>query len=491
MEERRVACYIRVSTQEQAAHGFSVGEQETRLRKYCEAHEWTIAGVYEDPGFSGAYLDRPGIQKLIRDVDLGIFDTVLVWKLDRLSRSQKNTMYMIEDVFLKHDINFISMNENFDTSTPFGRAMVGILSVFAQLDRDQITQRMTMGRIGRAKAGYYSGGSQPPIGYTYTRADGSEKKTLEVDEYEAMQVRMVFDLFLNGLDGKDMTFTEIAKYMAAHYTNRYGGWKQRSTISRMLTNPVYIGKVKFSGDFYDGMHEPIISEDTFDKAQVKYQRYIQNFSQSIQNFNGSYLLTGLIHCGVCGGRYFVTSVKNTHATAAIKPYYHSYTCYGRKPVKKGMAKNGKCSNTIYKMEVLDDYVLKEIQKLKETSELIGDLRTGPKDDKTAAIDSRIRELDKQMGKLVDLYQLGTIAFDEIRRRTDAIRAERDKLKGELEHEKRPDGVISETEFGDRLDAFDADIFSALDIGHKQAIVRSLINKIVIYPDSIEIRWAFH
>ena len=143
------------------------------------------------------------------------------------------------------------------------------------------------------------------------------------------------------------------------------------------------------------------------------------------------------------------------------------------------------------MEVLDAYVLDEIQKLKENPELIGDLRTGPKDDKTAAIESRIRELDKQMGKLVDLYQLGTIAFDEIRKRTDAIRAERDKLKGELEHEKRPDGVISETEFRDRLDAFDADIFSDLDIERKQAIVRSLINKIVIYPDLIEIHWAFH
>lgn len=490
--ERRVACYIRVSTQEQAAHGFSVGEQETRLRKYCEAHEWTIAGVYEDPGFSGAYLDRPGIQKLIRDVDLGIFDTVLVWKLDRLSRSQKNTMYMIEDVFLKHNINFISMNENFDTSTPFGRAMVGILSVFAQLDRDQITQRMTMGRIGRAKAGYYSGGSQPPIGYTYTRADGSEKKTLEVDEYEAMQVRMVYDLFLNGLDGKDMTVSDITRYMAAHYSNRYGGWQHPCTVSRMLVNPVYIGKVKFSGEFYDGVHEPIISEETFEKAQEKYQRYVQNFSQSIQNFNGRYLLTGLIHCGVCGSRYFVSSVKNYHAsTANIRPYYHSYTCYGRKPVKKGMAKNGKCTNTIYKMEVLDDYVLSEIRKLKENPELIVDLQIGPKDDKTAAIESRIRELDKQMGKLVDLYQLGTIAFDEIRRRTDGLREERDKLKSELEQEKRPDGVISETEFRDRLDAFDADTFSDLDIERKQAIVRSLINKIVIYPDLIEIRWAFH
>lgn len=489
--ERRVACYIRVSTQEQAAHGFSVGEQETRLRKYCEAHEWTIAGVYEDPGFSGAYLDRPGIQKLIRDVDLGIFDTVLVWKLDRLSRSQKNTMYMIEDVFLKHNINFISMNENFDTSTPFGRAMVGILSVFAQLDRDQITQRMTMGRIGRAKAGYYSGGSQPPIGYTYTRADGGEKKTLEVDEYEAMQVRMVYDLFLNGLDGKDMTFSDITRYMAAHYSNRYGGWQQPCTVSRMLSNPVYIGKVKFSGEFYDGMHEPIISEETFEKAQEKYQRHIQNFSKSIQNFKGCYLLTGLIHCGACGSRYFVTSTKNTNKTASIKPYYHSYACYGRKPVNVDMMKNGRCKNKIYKMEVLDAYVLSEIQKLKENPDLIGDLQIEPRDDKTVGLEARIRELDKQMGKLVDLYQLGTIAFDEIRKRTDAIRAERDKLKGELEHEKRPDGVISETEFRDRLDAFDADIFSDLDIERKQAIVRSLINKIVIYPDSIEIRWSFH
>ena len=489
--ERRVACYIRVSTQEQATHGFSVGEQETRLRKYCEAHEWTIAGVYEDPGFSGAYLDRPGIQKLIRDVDLGIFDTVLVWKLDRLSRSQKNTMYMIEDVFLKHDINFISMNENFDTSTPFGRAMVGILSVFAQLDRDQITQRMTMGRIGRAKAGYYSGGSQPPIGYTYTRADGGEKKTLEVDEYEAMQVRMVYDLFLNGLDGKDMTFSDITRYMAAHYSNRYGGWQQPCTVSRMLSNPVYIGKVKFSGEFYDGMHEPIISEETFEKAQEKYQRHIQNFSKSIQNFKGCYLLTGLIHCGACGSRYFVTSTKNTNKTASIKPYYHSYACYGRKPVNVDMMKNGRCKNKIYKMEVLDAYVLSEIQKLKKNPDLIGDLQIEPRDDKTVGLEARIRELDKQMGKLVDLYQLGTIAFDEIRRRTDAIRAEREKLKGELEHEKRPDGVISETEFRDRLDAFDADIFSDLDIERKQAVVRSLINKIVIYPDSIEIRWAFH
>ncbi len=489
--ERKVACYIRVSTQEQATHGFSVGEQEARLRKYCEAHEWTIINVYEDPGYSGAYLDRPGIQKLIRDVDLGIFDTVLVWKLDRLSRSQKNTMYMIEDVFLKHGVDFISMNENFDTSTPFGRAMVGILSVFAQLDRDQITQRMTMGRIGRAKAGYYSGGSQPPIGYTYTRADGNEKNTLQVDEYEAMQVRMIFDLFLHGLNGKDMTFSDILRYMNEHYTNRYGNWNSKSTIARLLTNPVYIGKVSFGGELYDGIHEHIISDEIFNQAQEKYQRYMQHFSGTIQNYKGMYLLTGLVRCGLCGSRYFISASKNTHSAAKEKPYYHSYICYGRKPVKAAMAKNGKCDNKIYKMEVLDQYVLDEIGKLKKNgfSKEAGSI--APIDDKTAGIESRMRQIDSQMGKLVDLYQLGAIAFDEIRKRTDALREEKEKLKKELEQQKRPDGVVSEKEFQDRLDAFDADTFFNLSIERKQAIVRSLINQIVIYPDSIEIHWAFH
>ncbi|MGC4441164.1 recombinase family protein, partial [Streptococcus suis] len=81
------------------------------------------------------------------------FDTVLVYKLDRLSRSQKDTLYLIEDIFIKNDIAFLSLQENFDTSTPFGKAMIGILSVFAQLEREQIKERMMLGKVGRAKAG--------------------------------------------------------------------------------------------------------------------------------------------------------------------------------------------------------------------------------------------------------------------------------------------------------------------------------------------------
>ena len=148
---KTVAIYCRVSTQEQAAEGYSIGEQQSRLSKFCDAHGWKIVHVYSDPGFSGAKLQRPAIQQLIADCSYGLFDCVLVYKLDRLSRSQKDTLYLIEDVFNVHQIGLVSMCENFDTQSPFGKAMIGILSVFAQLERDQITERMTMGRIGRAK----------------------------------------------------------------------------------------------------------------------------------------------------------------------------------------------------------------------------------------------------------------------------------------------------------------------------------------------------
>ena len=102
---------------------------------------------------------------------------MVVYKLDRLSRSQKDTLTLIENDFLQHHVDFVSVNENFDTATPFGRAMIGMLSVFAQLEKDQITERFTMGRIGRSQAGYYHGGAYAPTGYQY------QNGLLILDEY--------------------------------------------------------------------------------------------------------------------------------------------------------------------------------------------------------------------------------------------------------------------------------------------------------------------
>ena len=163
----RVAVYVRVSTNEQAEEGHSIGVQTEKLQAYCVARGWEVFKVYTDPGFSGSNMDRPALKSLFSDIESGLINTVLVYKLDRLSRSQRDTLYMIEDVFLAQGVDFISMTENFDTSTPLGRAMIGILSVFAQLEREQIKERMAMGNIARAASGLWRGGSGAPIGYDY------------------------------------------------------------------------------------------------------------------------------------------------------------------------------------------------------------------------------------------------------------------------------------------------------------------------------------
>ena len=204
---RRVVIYVRVSTQEQAAEGYSIGEQLERLRLFCKAHDWTLVDEYVDPGYSGATLQRPAISKLISDIEKETFNTILVYKLDRLSRSQKDTMHLIEDVFMVNNIDFISMNENFDTSTPLGRAMIGILSVFAQLERDQIKERMGMGKEARAKEGKWQGGSTVPVGYEYDIASGQ----LVINEYEAIQVREVFNMVLAGVPYKTIAETLTGK----------------------------------------------------------------------------------------------------------------------------------------------------------------------------------------------------------------------------------------------------------------------------------------
>lgn len=121
----KVVIYVRVSTTEQATEGYSIGEQTERLKMYCEAMGWEIVDIFVDPGYSGGDTNRPGLTSMIKTVETTDVDKVVVYKLDRLSRSQKDTLFLIEDVFLKNNTDFVSMNENFDTSTPFGRAMIG------------------------------------------------------------------------------------------------------------------------------------------------------------------------------------------------------------------------------------------------------------------------------------------------------------------------------------------------------------------------------
>ena len=162
------ALYERVSTAEQSKSGYSIGEQKERLESYAKAMGLPTIKHYTDPGFSGGSLKRPAIKQLITDVQNNKISHVIIWRLDRLSRSQRDTLYLVQDVFNKNNVKFMSLNESLDTSTPMGMAMIGIMSAFAELEREQIKERMSMGREARAKAGlYHGGGNFDPLGYNY------------------------------------------------------------------------------------------------------------------------------------------------------------------------------------------------------------------------------------------------------------------------------------------------------------------------------------
>ena len=150
---KHTALYLRVSTEAQADEGYSLAAQAEKLEAYCRMKGIDRFTQYVDGGFSGSNLSRPAVTQLIDCIRRGEVERVVVYKLARLSRSQKDTLYLIEDVFAPHGVDFVSINENIDTGTPYGRAMIGILSAFAQLERENIFLRTRMGMVERVKQG--------------------------------------------------------------------------------------------------------------------------------------------------------------------------------------------------------------------------------------------------------------------------------------------------------------------------------------------------
>lgn len=322
------ACYVRVSTENQKEN-YSIEEQKSRLRAFCEAKDIVIGKMYVDGGYSGGNLRRPALQELLRR--LPEYDLVIVYKLDRLSRSQKDTLMLIEDYFLARKVDFISVCENFDTSTPLGRAMIGMLSVFAQLEKEQITERFTMGRIARAKNGYYHGGPTAPVGYDYV--DGQ----LIINEKKARQVRELFERFCRGASIHDCW-----RHMQARYGTS-GGWSSETQIRHVLVNEVYLGKVKFQGESYPGLHPPVIPEELFSRAQALLQERKSSLSAGSRPFAPRTLLSGLLICGQCGARF-----HGEHGW---------YVCSGRRKRRREPADAPACGNRKWRISELDALVI--------------------------------------------------------------------------------------------------------------------------------------
>lgn len=445
------ACYVRVSTDNQLEN-YSIEEQTDRLKAYCKAKDIQIVKIYTDGGYSGGNVNRPALQQMLQDIDKGLIDSVIVYKLDRLSRSQKDTLMLIEDCFLAKNVDFVSVNENFDTSTPFGRAMIGILSVFAQLEKDQITERFTMGRIGRAKNGYFHGGGNAPTGYDYI--DGE----LIINNYEAIQVKDLYNRFLKGY-----SIHNCWQYMQ----QKYGGWSSEVLVRNVLKNELYIGKVKFKGVAYQGNHQPIISEETFRQVQDLFnssRRASDTFKRS--PFKASTLLSSLVYCGKCGARF-----HGEHG---------NYSCYSRTKGDKKYIVDPNCKNKKWKIEELDRLVLDYIMRLDFSRLKSGHPVPVPVTDYSI----RLNEIDKQIGKLIDLYQVSGIPIETIQEKMDALNKEKEALLNISKPKNVPVTTLAEM-----ITARDT-LMSLSDTGsldEKRACLTMIVDRIIIDDDNVNIK----
>lgn len=475
---RKVAIYARVSTMNQAEEGYSIDGQIDSLEKYCEAMGWDVYNKYIDAGFSGGSLKRPEMTNLINDVKKGLFDTVLVYKLDRLSRDVRDTLYLIKDVFNINKIDFVSIQENIDTSSAMGTLFLTLLSAIAEFEREQIKERMQLGKLGRAKSGKSMQWAKTSYGYDYIKETG----TLSVNPYQALIVRKMFEWYLSG-----MSITKLRDALNEQY-GQDKEWSYR-TVRVILSNPVYCGYNQFKGQIFPGTHEAIISEEDFNKTQEEIKTRQRTAAQRFnpRPFQAKYMLSGIAQCGYCSAPLAIKlGMKRKDGTRLVK-----YECKQRHPRKtKGVTvynNNEKCDSGFYFKDDIEHFVLTEISKLQTDSDYIDKLfsNTDKETIDRASYQKQIDNLTAKISRLNDLYIDDRISLEELQKRSSDFMAERTALEKELDADSSLKTVKRKKDIRRVLDT--KDIFS-LDYEQQKAIARALISKVRVTSETIVILW---
>lgn len=446
-KQRKTALYIRVSTDAQREEGYSVEAQTEMLKGYCQSKEIKNYSLYIDGGYSGANIDRPEMKRLIGDIKDGGVECVAVYKLDRLSRSQKDTLYLIEDVLLPNGTSFVSLRENMDTSTPIGRAMLGIMSAFAQLERETIKERTSLGMRERVKSGLWPGGGRTPFGYDYDKSTGKL-----IPNEDAEVVRQVYSLYLQGY-----STLKIAKLTGLKY--------ERLAI-QILKRKTNIGSIVYNGVEYKNCHEPIISESVFYSAQAEMKRRSLKSARTSKS-----LLSGLIICGVCGAKMRYQKWSGGK--------YKIY-CYSQDKSKSHLAKDGVCDNVKVSADELEKIVLDDIFSLKFEE----------KDGENADVDildvleKNKNAVKKKLSRLYELYSEDDddVLIDEINRRKRELAEIEEKIHSEKENRSISQASREQLK---KLGALQG-VWKTMSLEEKQSVLRELIDKIVITYETVEI-----
>lgn len=446
------AIYIRVSTEAQAEEGYSIEAQKEQLSAYCVSRNLKNYEFYIDGGWSGSNINRPEIKRLINDVKNGKISHCIVYKLDRLSRSQKDTLYLIEDVFIPNDVSFISLHETLDTSTPMGKMMIGILSAFAQLERENIFLRTRMGMKERVKNGYWMGGGKVPFGYDYDKSRG-----LLVPNENAEKVRKIYSMYIDGKAPQVIADVLDLKY--------------EKLVMQILTRKSNYGVIEYNGEIYQGKHEPIISKEIYDRAmECMKERSVQ---RTPTNRN---LLTGLLICGHCGAK--MRYQKWGKAGSKL-------VCYSQQKTKNYLIKDENCQQERLWASDVENLVTNFLFSLEEDSSIKDEeIVSIEQVDILASLQSNYLLSKKKIKRLYDLY---ATSGDELLLET--INDEKENMlnieeKIQIEMDRRASEKRQNTT--EKMVENLGDTWEFLDDEEKQKIIRMLVESIVITDKSISV-----
>ena len=254
VEPIKAAIYTRVSTEDQAKEGFSLDAQLDKLISYCKARDWIVGGEYIDDGYSGRNVKRPAYTKMMEEMDN--WNVLLVIKMDRIHRNSKNFMMMME-YLKKHNKEFVSMTESLDTSTAMGRFVMDIIQRIAQLESEQIGERVHFGMEQKARINGGVLGFNIPYGYDYT--DGK----LTINSNESENVKNIFEMYLKGMSMKKIAEELNSKDIPTKLNKTWGA----QTVSLILKNPLYCGYLHWEDYLNPGDHDLIINKNIFNNVQ--------------------------------------------------------------------------------------------------------------------------------------------------------------------------------------------------------------------------------
>ena len=419
---------------------------------YAKSKDYTEFEYYIDGGYSGKDLNRPAIQRLIEDCKNHKIDAVFVFKLDRISRSQRDTLYLIEEVFNKYDVSFISMRENFDTSSPFGKAMIGVLSVFAQLERETILERTRIGLKKRAEAGLWRGGGKIPFPYRYDRNTGT---LVPIPEQVELLHKMI-SLYISG-----KSFNAIGKIVGM----------DESMVETRILSITNTGKVPYRDEVFDGRHEAVVSDELYEEILRV------NKVRSREKYERHYLLSGKVYCGHCGAKY-----RYQKWGKRLIMY-----CYSQQKSKPKYIKDPNCKNKRWDTFEVEDAVLEELFKMSLDIDLFKKTFNIASVNVKNELKARLEEIKKQINNLLNFIASG-IAVDETNKKITELEKEKEQIEEKLlsSDKKEKDNKVSLN----MITNLKATWFD-MDFDEQRRIIEHLIDKVVVNDNEINIYYNIY